>query len=139
MFAAFDLASGEMFYRIRDRKRFSEFLDFLRQMRRRFPAGRLHVVLDNFSPHKKPQVRKWCQANDVELVFTPTNASWTNWKACKFTALRYFALNRRDYPNHQTQDAAIGKCVRRRQVRQTQDPLRDPLQNPRTRLPPATA
>jgi transposase len=112
MFAALDLASGEMFYRIRDRKRWIEFLDFLRQVRRRFPAGRLYVVLDNFSPHKKTEVREWCEANDVELVFTPTNASWTNWIECEFTALRYFALNGSDYPDHATQDAAIGKYVR---------------------------
>ena len=68
MFAALDLASGEMFYRIRDRKRWSEFLDFLRQIRRRFPTGRLYVVLDNFSPHKKAEVRDWC---------APTTSNWS--------------------------------------------------------------
>jgi transposase len=112
MFAALDLASGEMFYRIRDRKRWIEFLDFLRQLRRRFPHGRLHVVLDNFSPHNKTQVRDWCAANDVELVFTPTNASWLNWIECEFTALRYFALDGSDYPDHKTQETAIGRYVR---------------------------
>ena len=117
MFAALDLASGEMFYRIRDRKRWVEFLDFLRQIRRRFPDGRLYLVLDNFSPHKKKQVRDWCTANDVELVFTPTNASWTNWIECEFTALRYFALNGSDYRNHATQNRAIASYVRWRNAR----------------------
>ena len=112
MFAALDLASGQMSYRIRDRKRWVEFLDFLRQVRRRFPTGRLYLVLDNFSPHTKAEVRDWCAANDVELVFTPTNASWVNWIECGFTALRYFALNNSDYPDHKTQDTAIGKYVR---------------------------
>jgi transposase len=112
MIAALDLASGQMFYRIRDRKRWYEFLDFLRQLRRRFPHGRLYVVLDNFSPHTKDKVRGWCAANDVELVFTPTNASWLNWIECEFTALRYFALNGSDYPDHKTQDTAIGRYVR---------------------------
>ena len=117
MFAALDLASGEMFYRIRDRKRWVEFLDFLRQLRHRFPGGRLYVVLDNFSPHKKKQVRDWCTANDVELVFTPTNASWTNWIECEFTALRYFALNGSDYRDHATQNRAIASYVRWRNAR----------------------
>lgn len=112
MFAALDLASGEMFYRIRDRKRWVEFLDFLRQLRRRFPTGRLYVVLDNFSPHKKAEVREWCVGNDVELVFTPTNASWLNWIECEFTALRYFALDGTDYPSHDVQDTAIARYVR---------------------------
>jgi hypothetical protein len=40
------------FYRFRDRKRWQEFLGFLRQLRARFPTGRLYVVCDNFSPHR---------------------------------------------------------------------------------------
>ena len=75
MFAALNLASGQLFYRFRDRKRWQEFLGFLRQLRARFPTGRLFVVCDNFSPHKKQQVHDWCAGNDVELVFTPSNAS----------------------------------------------------------------
>jgi transposase len=117
MFAALDLAGGEMFYRIRDRKRATEFLDFLRQVRRRFPTGRLYVVLDNYSPHKKSAVTNWCAANDVELVFTPSNASWLNWIECEFTALRYFVLNGSDYPSHAAQDAAIGRYIRWRNKR----------------------
>jgi hypothetical protein len=39
MLAALDLASGQLFYRFRDRKRWQEFLGFLRQLRVRFPAG----------------------------------------------------------------------------------------------------
>jgi hypothetical protein len=49
MFPALDLVSGQLFYRLRDRKRSREFL---RQLRRRFPTGRLYVVCDNFSPHR---------------------------------------------------------------------------------------
>jgi catechol-2,3-dioxygenase len=56
MFAALHLASGALFYRIRDCKRWTEFLDFLRQVRRRFPTGRLYVVLDNYGPHQKTPV-----------------------------------------------------------------------------------
>jgi len=112
MFAALDLASGQMFYRIRDRKRWIEFLEFLRQVRRRFPSGRLYLVLDNYGPHNTTQVRSWCAANDVELVFTPTNASWLNWIECEFTALRYFALNGSDYRDHDTQNRAIAGYLR---------------------------
>lgn len=112
MFAALDLASGEMFYRIRERKRWIEFLDFLRQLRRRFPTGRLYLVLDNYGPHQKAEVRDWCSANEIELVFTPTNASWLNWIECEFTALRYFTLDGSDDPNHQAQQTAIARYIR---------------------------
>lgn len=112
MFGALDLASGEMFYRFRDRKRSQEFLAFLKQLRVRFPTGRLHVVCDNFSPHRKAEVADWCADHDVELVFTPTNASWLNWIECEFTALRYFTLDGSDYPSHAAQEAAIAGYVR---------------------------
>ncbi len=117
MFAALDLASGQMFYRIRDRKRASEFLDFLRQVRRRFPTGRLHIVLDNYSPHNKDDVLDWCADHQVELIFTPSNASWLNWIECEFTALRYFVLDGSDYPSHDAQQAAIARYVRWRNQR----------------------
>ena len=112
MFAALDLASGQMFYRFRDRKRSQEFLAFLRQVRARFPTGRLYVVCDNFSPHRKATVADWCADHDVELVFTPTNASWLNWIECEFTALRYFTLDGSDYPSHDAQEAAIAGYIR---------------------------
>ena len=79
MFAGLDLATGQMFYRFRDRKRWTEFLAFLKQLRVRFPAGKLYLVCDNYGAHKKAEVSGWCQANDVELVLTPSNASWLNW------------------------------------------------------------
>jgi hypothetical protein len=112
MFAALDLASGQLFYRLRDRKRSQEFLAFLRQVRTRFPTGRLFIVCDNFSPHRKATVAAWCAAHDVELVFTPTYASWLNWIESEFTALRYFTLDGSDYPSHSAQEAAIAGYIR---------------------------
>ena len=50
MFAALDLASGQLFYRFRDRKRWREFLEFCRQLRRRFPTGRLYLDLRQLRP-----------------------------------------------------------------------------------------
>jgi DDE superfamily endonuclease len=112
LFAALDLASGQLFYRFRDRKCSQEFLGFLRQLRTRFPTGQLYVVCDNFSPHCKDRVADWCAANDVELAFTPTNASWLNWIECEFTALRYFTLDGSDYPSHTAQEHAIAGYIR---------------------------
>jgi transposase len=112
MFAGLDLASGQLFYRLRDRKRWQEFLAFLRQLRRRFPTGRLYIVCDNFSPHRKAEVAAWCTGNEVELVFTPTHASWLNWIESEFTALRYFTLDGSDYPSHTAQETAIAGYIR---------------------------
>jgi transposase len=112
MIASLDLATGKIHYRIRDRKRSSEFLDFLKSLRRRWPGQRLYLILDNFSPHKHPAVTAWCRSNDVELVFLPTYSSWLNWIEAEFAALRYFALNGTDHRSHQEQDTAIGGYIR---------------------------
>ena len=136
MLAALDLASGQLFYRLRDRKRSQEFLEFLRQLRRRFPTGRLYVVCDNFSPHRKAAVAAWCAAHDVELVFTPTHASWLNWIESEFTALRYFTLDGSDYPSHAAQEAAIAGYIRwANKHASTETTLRPRVQDPQTRLP----
>jgi transposase len=112
MIAALDLTTGKIHYRIRDRKRWREFLAFLKTLRGRWPEQRLHIVADNFSPHKHPEVIDWCATNDVELVFLPTNASWLNWIEPEFTAVRYFALNGTDHRSHHEQDTAIGAYIR---------------------------
>jgi hypothetical protein len=78
MLAVLDLATGKMYYRIRPRKRWCEFLSLLKSLRIRWPGEKLYVVLDNFSPHKHPNVRAWAAANDIELVFLPTDGSWLN-------------------------------------------------------------
>lgn len=70
------------------------------------------MVCDNFSPHKKREVTDWCGANNVELVFTPTNASWLNWIESEFAAVRYFTLNGSDHPDHATQEHTISRYIR---------------------------
>ena len=114
MLAALDLSTGKMYYRIRQRKRWREFLNLLRALRVCWPGDELYVVLDNFSPHKHLNVRAWAASNDIELVFLPTYGSWLNWIESEFAALRYFALNGTDHRTHAQQNAAIGACIRRR-------------------------
>jgi transposase len=117
MIAALDLATGKITYRIRARKRWREFLAFLKLARQRWPTGRLYVVLDNYSPHKHPEVTGWAAAHDVELVFLPTYASWLNWIEPEFAALRYFALNGTDHRTHAEQGDAIAAYLHWRNAR----------------------
>ncbi|MFJ5688085.1 IS630 family transposase [Streptomyces sp. NPDC093099] len=117
MLAALDLTTGKIYYHIRKRKRWREFLGLLKALRARWPGEKLYVVLDNFSPHKHPNVRAWAAAHDIELVFLPTYGSWLNWIESEFAALRYFALNGTDHRSHTEQNAAIAAYVRRRNAR----------------------
>lgn len=68
---------------------------------------------DNFSPHlttkTDTQVGEWAAANNVELAYVPTNASWLNRIEGHFAALRYFTLDGTDHPSHEVQ----GRMIRR--------------------------
>ncbi|WP_240505254.1 IS630 family transposase [Nocardia mangyaensis] len=123
MFGGLDLATGLLYYRIRDRKRWTEFLAFLTSLRARWPGDKLYLILDNYSVHKRREVREWCVANAVELVFVPAYSSWLNRIECEFAALRYFALNGTDHRSHDEQDTAIGNYIRWRN--QHAGPIRD--------------
>jgi transposase len=112
MIAALDLATGKITHRIRERKRRREFLAFLKLARQRWPGQKLYVILDNFSPHKHPEVTVWAAASGVELVFLPTYSSWLNWTEPEFAALRYFALGGTDHRTHAEQGAAIAAYLR---------------------------
>ncbi|SFK06909.1 Transposase [Streptosporangium canum] len=117
MIAALDLVTGKLYYRIRKRKRWREFLSFLKTLRARWPGETLHVIMDNYSPHKHPEVRAWAAEHDVELVLLPTYGSWLNWIESEFAALRYYALNGTDHRSHDEQNAAIAGYVRWRNAR----------------------
>ena len=68
MFAALDLASGQLFYRFRDRKRWQEFLGFLRQLRSRFPPGGCmwcattspRTTSSRSATGARPMMSSWC-------------------------------------------------------------------------------
>jgi hypothetical protein len=77
LFGALGLATGQIYYRIRDRKLWREFRPFLQSLRGLLAGQKLYVIVDNFSPHKRAEVRDSCASNDVELVFLPTDATST--------------------------------------------------------------
>ena len=77
--AFYDVHADTLWGYVRRRKRREEVLDVLKRMRRRYPPHlRIHLIPDNFSPHSAPEVERWCAANNVHLVWAPTNASWPN-------------------------------------------------------------
>jgi hypothetical protein len=110
-------AAGDRGVRIRERKRWREFLAFLKLLRARWPGQKLYLVVDNFSPHKHPKVTGWAAENNVEMVFLPTCSSWLNWIESEFAALRYFALGGTDHHTHGWQGETIDRYMRWRNAR----------------------
>ena len=80
LFAALNVAAGKIIAQCQARHRHQEFLRFLKQIDGATdPAIDVHLILDNYSTHKHPQVKKWFHAHPrYHLHFTPTSASWLN-------------------------------------------------------------
>jgi transposase len=80
LFAALDVASGQVISQVHRRHRHQEFLRFLKQIDASVPAGlELHLVCDNYATHKTPAIKTWLLRHPrFHLHFTPTSASWLN-------------------------------------------------------------
>jgi len=101
LYAAFDIATGEVMGRVTKRHRAKEFLDFLKQIDRSTPETLdLHLILDNSSTHKTAAVRQWLAGHErFTLHFTPTSASWLNAVEGWFSQLERRALSRGVFTN----------------------------------------
>jgi transposase len=80
LYAALNLASGQVIADLTPRHRAQEFIKFLRLIDREVPKElAVHVVVDNSSTHKTPTVKRWLVAHPRFVFhFTPTYSSWMN-------------------------------------------------------------
>jgi len=80
LFAALDIATGEVIGQLHRRHRSSEFLQFLRTIEANVPAELdVHLVMDNYGTHKTPSIKAWFARHPrFQVHFTPTSASWLN-------------------------------------------------------------
>lgn len=96
LFAALNVATGEVLARCKQRHRAQDFVAFLRDIEASVePALDIHVVLDNLSAHKAPTVHRWLLRHPrVQFHFTPTYGSWLNLVERFFGLLTEKALRR---------------------------------------------
>lgn len=112
LFAAYDLYADKLYGHMKQRRRWNEFLQFLKTVRKRYPNEEcLYIVLDNLRVHKKAEVMEWVAKNNIEFVFTPTNASWLNRIECHFAPIRKFALQNTAYKTKKEQAKAIRRYI----------------------------
>lgn len=80
LFAAFNVASGQVLGQLHRRHRSREFRRFLDTIDRNVPAHLdVHLILDNYGTHKTQLIRRWLAHRPrFHLHFTPTSASWLN-------------------------------------------------------------
>jgi len=80
LFAALDVATGNVIGQCMQRHRHQEWLRFLREIDRRTPpALNVHLIADNYATHKHDKVKAWLKRHPrFHMHFTPTSASWLN-------------------------------------------------------------
>lgn len=118
LLAFYDLRRDRMWGYLRPHKRWADFLRVLKKMRNRYPVKeRIYLVLDNFAPHRRAEVRRWARMNNVIFVWTPTNASWLNRIECQFTELKGYAFHNTYFRTHQQVRKAISRFLRYRNHR----------------------
>jgi transposase len=78
LFAALEIATGQIRAKHSKRRRPTDFLDFMNRIVAEYPDQEIHVVLDNLSTHKPKRDRWLARHTNVRFHFTPTHASWLN-------------------------------------------------------------
>ena len=82
LFAAMNLATGQVLTHCHKGHTAKDVLRFFKQIDASVPRGlAVHVVLDNLSAHKAPEITRWLGHRDRRrwhLHFTPTSSSWVN-------------------------------------------------------------
>jgi transposase/DNA-binding MarR family transcriptional regulator len=112
LFAALEVATGQVTDACQPRHRHREFLAFLKLVAKAYPRRQLHVVVDNYGTHKHAKVQAWLAKHPrIRLHFTPTYGSWLNLVEVFFSIIERQALRRGDFASVQELVAAIGRFV----------------------------
>src|SRR5512135_1221251 len=112
LFAALNVATGQVVDACHERHRHQEFLAFLKQVARAYPKVPLHVVCDNYATHKHPAVREWLAKHPrIQLHFTPTSGSWLNMAEIFFGIITRQAIRRGTFTSVKDLVAAIGTFI----------------------------
>ncbi len=80
LFAALNMASGEVIGQVYRRHRHQEVLRFFKAVEKTVDRElEIHIILDNYSTHRHKDVLEWIDSKKrIYLHFIPTSSSWLN-------------------------------------------------------------
>jgi len=116
LFAALDVHTGHVYSELSERKRSTEFTEFLAQIDAAIdPAEQITLIPDNISTHNAKAVRAWLDQNPgrFTLVFTPVHASWLNQVEMFFSTLTRLLLRRASFRSLDDLTARIADYITR--------------------------
>jgi len=80
LFAAMEMAKGEVIATCMKRHRHQEWIKFLKLIDKQTPPELdLHLIVDNYATHKHEKVKRWIKRHPrFHMHFIPTSSSWLN-------------------------------------------------------------
>lgn len=113
LFAALEMLEGEVIGECLPRHRSQEFVKFLNIIDKKTPPELdLHLIVDNYSTHKTPMVKRWLKRHTrFHLHFIPTGSSWLNLIERWFRDLTDKAIRRGIFTSVASLIAAIKKYL----------------------------
>ena len=118
LFAALNVGTGQVQTKITDYKKRVDFQSFLEGVIADQPTDKeIHVILDNYSTHKKND--DWLAKFEgrVQFHFTPTSASWLNQIEIVFSLLQRKTLSGASFKTKDQLSDAIEAFIRRHNER----------------------
>jgi transposase len=112
LFAALNVATGEVFGECRPTRDGEQFLTFLKKAVKPHAGKKIHVVLDNLSTHTTPEVLAWLEANPhVQFHFTPVGSSWINQIETWFGIITRQSIRRGTFTSVRVLIGQIRDCI----------------------------
>ena len=112
---ALDVHADYLRIRPRPRRNGNSTLTFMKQIRLAYPKQiRLYWIQDGLSSHWTPEIRAWAALNNLELIPTPTYASYLNRIESTFGAIDEFVCKNADYLDWDAFGHALADHVRHR-------------------------
>jgi len=118
LFAALDIATGQVITRCKSRHRHQEYLSFIKHVNANVPQDlHIHLVVDNYSTHKHPTVKRWLAAHPrYQVHYTPTYSSWLNQVEIWFNIVTQRAIRRGTFKSVKELTAKIDHFVKQYNV-----------------------
>lgn len=111
LFAALNVATGEVIGKCHSKHRqqeFVKFLDLIDATVPKEPGVTIHLVMDNYGTHKTPKVKRWLQRHpEYQVHFIPTSSSWLNQVERFFAEITEKRIRRGAFRSVKALEAAI--------------------------------
>jgi len=113
LFAALNVANGEVFGLCQEKHRHQEWLKFLRMIDQTVTADKeIYLICDNYATHKHERVQRWLEKHKrFHVRFTPTSASWLNMVERFFRDITHNRIRRGVFQDLEELIMAIGNYI----------------------------